>query len=323
MKILLLSDRHHKSGSITISPWLMVVIVVLAIAGASTTASWYGYQMGLDEGTDQGRKHEQQRLQHRLQAAIVSSKSLQSTIDQQRKEWEVNKIQTNEHLNVLALKLGQLQSHVVRLNALGERLTTMGKLDSEEFDFKKIPGRGGVDSQSKPSAVDLKELVKEIDSLSRVIEDREVKLSVLENLIMNTDMQKEIHPSGRPLKGGYISSKFGMRIDPFTGKKIFHNGVDIASKRGTPINAVGSGIVIFSGTKSGYGKVVKVQHGNGFVTIYAHNHELMVKFGDYVTKGQKIATVGSTGRSTGPHLHFEVQLDGKTVNPVNYLSAAK
>jgi murein DD-endopeptidase MepM/ murein hydrolase activator NlpD len=319
MKILLLSDRRHKSGSVSISPWLMAGALVLIIIGASTTASWFGYNMGRDQGADYGRKQEQQRLQ----AAIVSSTTLQSSIEQQRQEWEENKIRTNEHLNVLALKLGQLQSHVVRLNALGERLTKMGKLDSEEFDFDKVPGRGGVDSREMISSVDIPELVSEIDSLSRVIEDREVKLNVLEDLIMNYDLQKEIHPSGRPVKGGYISSKYGIRHDPFTGKKTFHDGVDIASKRGTAVNAVGSGIVIFSGTKSGYGKVVKVQHGNGFVTIYGHNHELKVKFGDYVTKGQQIATVGSTGRSTGPHLHFEVQLDGKTVNPVKYLSSAK
>jgi len=296
----------------------MVGVLILAVAGASTTASWIGYNLGRDQGAENGRKQEQQRLQ----TAIVSSKSLQSSIEQQRKEWEENKIRTNGHLNVLALKLGQLQSHVVRLNALGERLTKMGKLDSEEFDFKKVPGRGGVDSSGGQKLVDLSELIEEIDTLSRVIEDREVKLSVLENLIMNYDLQKEIHPSGHPLKGGYISSKYGMRHDPFTGKKTFHNGVDIASKKGTAINAVGSGIVIFSGTKSGYGKVVKIQHGNGFVTIYGHNNELKVKFGDYVSKGQQVATVGSTGRSTGPHLHFEVQLDGKTVNPVKYLSAA-
>ncbi len=319
MKILLLSNRHHKSGAVSISPWLLFGVLILAIAGASTTASWVGYNLGHELGTKQGTEQEQQRAH----AALVSSASLQSSIELQRQEWEESKLRTNGHLNVLALKLGQLQSHVVRLNALGERLAKMGELDSEEFDFKKIPGRGGVDSRDMSSPVGMPELVSEIDSLSRVIEDREVKLNILEELIMNYDLQKEIHPSGQPVKGGYISSKYGERHDPFTGRKNFHHGVDIASKAGTAINAVGSGIVIFSGTKSGYGKLVKVQHGNGFVTIYGHNQELKVNVGDYVSKGQKIATVGSTGRSTGPHVHFEVQLDGKTVNPVKYLSAAK
>ncbi len=295
------------------------MVFVLAITGASTTASWLGYNKGLDQGSAQGREQEQKRLQ----ASLISSATLQSSIERQRKEWNENKIRTNEHLNVLALKLGQLQSHVVRLNALGERLTKMGKLDSEEFDFKKTPGRGGVDSRGMNNRVDLSGLVNEIDSLSRVIADREVKLNVLEELIMNYDLQKEIHPSGRPVKGGYISSKYGVRHDPFTGKKTFHDGVDIASRQGTSVKAVGSGVVIFSGTKSGYGKLVKVQHGSGFVTIYGHNHELKVQLGDYVSKGQQIATVGSTGRSTGPHLHFEVQLNGKTVNPIKYLSASK
>ncbi len=297
----------------------MLGVLVLAIAGASTTASWVSYNLGHELGTQQATEQEQLRSR----TTFISSTTLQSSIKQQRKEWEENRLRTNGHLNVLALKLGQLQSHMVRLNALGERLTKMGKLDSEEFDFKKIPGRGGVDSRDMSSPVDMTELASEIDSLARVIEDREVKLSVLEELIMNYDLQKEIHPAGRPVKGGYISSKYGKRHDPFTGKKTFHDGVDIASKRGTPVEAVGSGIVVFSGTKSGYGKLVKIQHGNGFVTIYGHNHELKVQVGDYVSRGQRIATVGSTGRSTGPHLHFEVQLNGKTVNPVKYLSAAK
>ncbi|MCP4128015.1 MAG: M23 family metallopeptidase [Gammaproteobacteria bacterium] len=294
-------------------------MLVLAVAGASTTASWVGYNMGHEFGTKQGAEQEQQRNR----AALVSRASLQSSIELQRTEWEESKLRTNGHLNVLALKLGQLQSHVVRLNALGERLAKMGKLDSEEFDFRKVPGRGGVDSRDINSLVGMPELVSEIDSLSRVIEDREVKLNILEELIMNYDLQKEIHPSGHPVKGGYISSKYGERHDPFTGRKSFHHGVDIAGKAGTAINAVGSGIVLFSGTKSGYGKLVKVQHGSGFVTIYGHNQELKVNVGDYVSKGQEIATVGSTGRSTGPHVHFEVQLDGKTVNPVKYLRAAK
>ncbi|MCP3670006.1 MAG: M23 family metallopeptidase [Gammaproteobacteria bacterium] len=319
MKILLLSNRHHKSGAVSISPWWLFVVLVLAITGASTTSSWVGYNLGHELGTKQGTEQEQQRTH----AAIVSGASLQSSIEQQRKEWEENRLRANSHLNVLALKLGQMQSHVVRLNALGERLAKMGELDSEEFNFKKIPGRGGVDSRDISSPVDMPELVSEIDSLSRVIEDREVKLNILEELIMNYDLQKEIHPSGQPVKGGYISSKYGERRDPFTGKKTFHHGVDIASRPGTAINAVGSGIVIFSGTKSGYGKLVKVQHGNGFVTIYGHNQELKVNVGDYVSKGQNIATVGSTGRSTGPHVHFEVQLDGEAVNPVKYLRAAK
>ena len=315
MKILLLSDRHHKSGSVSVSPWLLFGVLFLALAGASMTSSWVGYNLGHDLGTGQ----EKQRSRH----ASVSGATLQSSIKKQRKEWEQNKKRAQEHMNVLTLKLGELQSHIVRLNVLGERLTKMGNLDSEEFDFNEVPARGGADSRTLDKFEELSELVEEMETLSRVIEDREIKLNILEELIMNRDLQKEVHPSGQPVKGGWVSSTYGERHDPFTGKKTFHDGVDIVGKRGAKVVAVGSGIVTFSGTKPGYGKLVKIHHGNGFVTIYAHNSKLMAQVGDYVTKGQQIAAVGSTGRSTGPHLHFEVQLNGKTVNPRSYLHAAK
>ncbi len=279
------------------------------------TSSWMGYNIGHDHGMEQEKQHSH--------LASVSGAALQSSIEQQRHEWEESQRRTREHLNVLALKLGQLQSHIVRLNALGERLTEMGKLDSEEFDFREIPARGGADSRGTDKYAELSELVEEMETLSRTIEDREIKLNMLEELIMNSDLQKEVRPSGHPVKRGWISSKYGERHDPFTGKKTFHDGVDIAGKAGEKVVAVGSGIVTFSGTKTGYGKVVKIHHGNGFVTIYGHNSKLTVKVGDYVTKGQQIAEVGSTGRSTGPHLHFEVQLNGKTVDPTKYLQASR
>ncbi len=252
--------------------------------------------------------------------ASITGTNIQSSIDQQRREWEETKRKTREHLNAMALKLGQLQSHIVRLNALGERLTKMGKLDVDEFDFKNEPPRGGIDSGGE-KYVELSELLEEMDTLSRVIEDREIKLNLMEDLIMNRDLQKEVQPSGYPVKGSYISSGYGERSDPFTGAKSFHDGVDLAGKAGNKVAAAASGIVIFSGEKTGYGKVIKIHHGNGVVTLYAHNNKLLANVGDYVTKGQKIATVGSSGRSTGPHLHFEVHLDGKTVDPEKYLHA--
>lgn len=315
MKILLLSDRHHKYGSVSISPWLLVGVFILSLAGAATTSSWLGYNLGHEQGVEQG-----EQFSH---FTSVSGSALKSSIEEQRKDWEQNKKLTREHLNVLALKLGELQSHIVRLNALGERLTKMGKFDAEEFDFKKTPARGGADSSSVDKFVELSELVEELDTLARVIEDREIKLGVMEELIMNRELQKEVYPSGQPVKGGYISSEYGERLDPFTGSRTFHDGVDIAGRPGTKVAAVGSGIVIFSGEKQGYGKVVKIHHGNGFITLYAHNQRLTVQVGDYVSKGQQIATVGSTGRSTGPHLHFEVQLNGATVDPRTYLQASK
>ncbi len=314
MKILLLSDRHHKSGSTYISPLFLVSALLFVIAGIAGPASWLAYDMGHEEGFELGLED--------ARFATGSGTTLQSSIKQQRMEWEETQKKTRDHLNAMALKLGQMQSHILRLNALGERLTKMGKLDAEEFDFKKTPPRGGLDRGIDKYA-ELSELVDDMESLSRVIEDREIKLSLMEDLIMNSDLQKEVQPSGYPVRGGYISSKYGERTDPFTGAKSFHDGVDLAGKVGTNITAAASGIVIFSGKKHGYGKVIKIHHGNGIVTLYAHNDDLLAEVGDYVTKGQKIATVGSTGRSTGPHLHFEVQLNGKTVDPEKYLHASR
>ncbi len=278
------------------------------------TSSWLGYKLGHEKGVEQGEQS--------VHFASITGSALKSSIEEQRKEWEQNKKLTQDHINVLALKLGELQSHIVRLNALGERLTKMGKFDKDEFDFKKVPARGGADSKGMDKFVKLSELVEEMDTLSRIIEDREIKLNVMEELIMNSELQKEVYPSGQPVKGGWISSSYGERLDPFTGSKTFHDGVDIAGNVGTRVAAVGSGIVIFAGEKQGYGKVVKIHHGNGYVTLYAHNSKLLVHVGDYVTKGQRIAAMGSTGRSTGPHLHFEVHLNGKTVDPQTYLQAA-
>ena len=312
MKILLLSNRYHKSGTISVSPLLLASITILVIASISFTSSWFAYNMGHKEGVAEEKEYS--RL------ASITGTNIQSSIDQQRREWEETKRKTREHLNAMALKLGQLQSHIVRLNALGERLTKMGKLDSDEFDFKHEPPRGGIDSGAE-KYVELSELLEEMDTLSRVIEDREIKLNLMEDLIMNRDLQKEVQPSGYPVKGSYISSGYGERTDPFTGAKSFHDGVDLAGKVGTKVTAAASGIVIFSGEKPGYGKVIKLHHGNGVVTLYAHNNKLFANVGDYVTKGQQIATVGSTGRSTGPHLHFEVHLDGKSVDPEKYLHA--
>ncbi len=314
MKILLLSDRHHKSGSTSISPLLLASVIILVLAGVTSTASWLAYEIGHEEGVEQGV--EDSRL------ASISGITIQSSIDLQRKEWEENKKKTREHLNAMALKLGQLQSQIVRLNALGERLTKMGKLDAEEFDFKKLPPRGGLGSGVE-KYVELSELGDEMDTLARVIEDREIKLNLMEDLILNSDLEKEVKPSGYPVRGGYISSKYGERTDPFTGTKSYHDGVDLVGKHGAKVAAAASGIVIFAGEKRGYGKVIKIHHGNGIVTLYAHNDKLLAEVGDYVTKGHKIATVGSTGRSTGPHLHFEVQLDGKTVDPEKYLHASR
>jgi murein DD-endopeptidase MepM/ murein hydrolase activator NlpD len=158
-----------------------------------------------------------------------------------------------------------------------------------------------------------------LDELGAGLNDREQKLSVLESLLMSRSLDERVMPSGRPVEDGWLSSKYGKRNDPFTGKQEFHKGLDFAGKKGSEVVVVGDGVVTWSGKRSGYGNMIEVSHGNGYVTRYGHNQKNLVNVGDTVRKGQQIALMGSTGRSTGPHVHFEVMHDGKTVNPVKYI----
>jgi murein DD-endopeptidase MepM/ murein hydrolase activator NlpD len=158
-----------------------------------------------------------------------------------------------------------------------------------------------------------------LDELGAGIKDREQKLSVLESLLMSRSLSERVMPSGRPVEEGWLSSRYGKRNDPFTGKQEFHRGLDFAGKKGSEVIVVGDGVVTWAGNRSGYGNLLEVSHGNGFITRYGHNQKHLVKVGDTVRKGQQIALMGTSGRSTGPHVHFEVMRDGKTVNPASYI----
>jgi murein DD-endopeptidase MepM/ murein hydrolase activator NlpD len=221
-------------------------------------------------------------------------------------------------LDALALRLGQMQAQMLRLNALGERLVTQGNLDKDEFDFASEPAVGGPASALEAESVPYPDFLTMLDELGAGINDRGQKLSVLETLLMNRNLNERVMPSGRPVKDGWLSSGYGKRNDPFTGKQEFHKGLDFAGKKGSEVIVVGDGVVTWAGEQTGYGDLVEVSHGNGYVTRYAHNKKHLVKVGDTVRKGQQIALMGSTGRSTGPHVHFEVMRDGKSVNPAEY-----
>lgn len=222
------------------------------------------------------------------------------------------------YLAALSLQLGIMKSHVIRLDALGQRLTRMANLDSGEFNFSKPPAQGGP-AGAEIGQVKIKDFLKEMSDLSLLLQDREVNLSVLETQIMHIRLEQKVVPKGRPVKKGYPSSSYGSRRDPFTGRKTFHDGIDYAAKKGTPIYSVADGVVTSSGKRAGYGNLVEVNHGE-YITRYAHNHKNLVKVGQKVTQGQQIAQMGSTGRSTGPHVHFEiVNKKGKPVNPYPFI----
>lgn len=242
--------------------------------------------------------------------------SIQKEIDLQRHLISQTRFNAEADLDALAARLGQIQAHATRLNALGQKLVKIAKLDPGEFSFNEVPGVGGPDGTDAPVTLDFG---NEIDAVIEQLEDREQQLSVLENILMSSYMEEEVFPEGRPIKRGWISSYYGMRTNPFTGKLQFHKGMDFAAKAGSNVLTVAGGVVTWSSKRYGYGNLVEINHGNGYVTRYGHNKENLVKVGDTVKKGQVISLMGSTGRSTGPHVHFEVLKNGRQIDPQRFV----
>ena len=229
--------------------------------------------------------------------------------------------QANEDtLDALAIRIAQMNARVIRLDALGRRLTGMAELEDGEFDFDSAPALGGPEEPVYAgSNVAVPEVLDQMQSLNYQLDNREAQLWALEGVLMNQDLNDRVYPQGRPVGSGWISSYFGKRTDPFTGKPANHTGIDFAGKHGAEIVAVADGVVTWSADRYGYGIMVEINHGNGYSTRYAHNAENLVEVGDEVKKGQKVALMGETGRATGPNLHFEVLKGGHRVNPVNFI----
>ena len=243
----------------------------------------------------------------------------QDVVSEQQAEIAAARLDAQADIDALTLRLGQMQAQMLRLNALGGRLVGQSDLDKAEFDFNAVPAVGGPEDVANRQSVPLADFLSMLDQLEAEMEDRDQKLSVLESLLMSRSLSERVMPSGRPVEDGWLSSRYGKRNDPFSGKQDFHKGLDFAGKKGSEVIAVGDGVVSWAGKKSGYGKLIEINHGNGYATRYGHNQSHMVKVGDTVKKGQQIALMGSTGRSTGPHVHFEVLRNGKKVNPSEFI----
>ncbi len=242
----------------------------------------------------------------------------------QRHEIDTATRNAKENVTALSRRLAQLQAHIIRLDALGSRLTEIAELDSGEFDFSVEPAVGGpADSLEESTEVAMPDFVASLNELSSQLENRAQQLDLLETMLMNQSLNDEVMPAGKPILKGWTSSFFGIRTDPFTGHKAHHKGVDFAGKMGSDIVSVGSGVVTWAGRKYGYGLLVEINHGNGYATRYGHAQSVKVKVGDTVKKGQVVALMGSTGRSTGPHVHFEVWRNGKVVDPMEYIRSAQ
>jgi murein DD-endopeptidase MepM/ murein hydrolase activator NlpD len=227
-----------------------------------------------------------------------------------------------ENLNAMAVKLGEMQAQLMRLDALGERLSALAGLKPGEFRFAELPGRGGAVSNVPPKDLSMAEFNRQLDQLSRQMENRTDSLGILESQLFDAKVKKKLMPTIPPVDGSWSASSFGWRIDPFNGMLAMHEGVDFVVDAGTPVFAAAGGVVRFSGLHPQYGYMVEIDHGNDFTTRYAHNSRLLVKEGEVVQRGSKIAESGSTGRATGPHVHFEVRYRGVAQNPARFLQAA-
>jgi len=252
-----------------------------------------------------------------LGIGVAGNLAMHSQLQAQKAEVAVTQQQAQREINALAARLGELQAEANRLNALGERLTRIGQLQDGEFDFDKPVGVGG-DDDGHVEDMPARELDNELALLDAQFRAAGGQLSVLESLLFNRQLDMASVPAGEPIDS-YITSHYGYRADPFRGGRKFHAGIDFEADVGDPVKAVADGVVSFAGNKAGYGYTVEIDHGNGFMTRYAHNSRLVRKVGEPIRAGQEVAKAGSTGRSTGAHVHFEVWQDGRAVNPRQFL----
>jgi len=246
-------------------------------------------------------------------------RGLQLEIRQQQGKVDRLRLNNEQNVNALAVRLAELQAASTRLDALGERLAHMGQLTLDEFDFSEPAPVGGPGSYEPMGSTGEQELGYAITALSDKLRRQSSQLDALQFLMANRQLESDLTPAGWPVRKGWISSRFGERNDPFTGEREQHSGLDFAGTRGTEVLSVASGVVTWAANRNGYGNTVEIDHGNGFRTRYAHSDKLTVNAGDHVSAGQVIALMGSTGRASAPHVHFEVMKDGARINPARYV----
>ena len=316
MKVILVSKHNGRTRSFNVNGWVRSLLSLLVV-GSTIGSGAYVYQYIVLPALAEKNGNEL--------FTDVSDETWQAwnkSLRQQKEEVAVTRRQAEEKLSALTLRVAELQARIVRLDALGERLTTIAKLDQGEFDFSQPPALGGPETGTLGEAYQAPDFLSVIDNLTDQIEDRELQLETLEALLAKQKIQSDIFIAGRPVTKGWMSSRYGRRTDPFNGRVAWHQGVDFAGKENADVISVAAGVVTWASERSGYGLMVEVNHGGGFSTRYAHNNENLVKVGDVVKKGQVVALMGSSGRSTGPHVHFEVYKNGRPVDPASYIHRA-
>ena len=305
MKFIIVDNRSGRHRSFTANG-LLIGLTVASLIGIPSAIGYIAYHQGFNEAG--------------LTGDMVGK--WQEVLENQQQDVSLAKRDALDNLDASTVRLAKLQARIVRLDALGERLTTIAKLDQGEFDFSSPPGLGGPEFPVDTVAYTPPKYITALSKLAADIENRERQLSVLETLLVDRKLQSEVFLAGRPIRKGWLSSRFGYRNDPITGKRAWHNGVDFAGIEGNTVITVAAGVVVYAASRHGYGKMIEINHGGGFSSRYGHHKELIVKVGDIVKKGQVIGFMGSSGRSTGPHVHFEVYKNGRAVDPSSYIHRA-
>jgi hypothetical protein len=303
VNILFLSSNRGQICGLNLAKPLHLLLMIGLVGLMTSGAMYLGYTLDPDQDN----------------LALINE--WQADVHRQQIQLSHIREEADADIDALASRIGLLQAHVMRLDALGRKLVHMARIDKAEFDFDSTPPLGGPETKAN-KVFELDELSRAIDVLSRELEDRENQLAVIENLVLDENLKKEVEPSGRPITKGWLSSYYGMRTHPLTGRREMHKGIDFAGKLGGQVIAVAKGVVTYAGKRYSYGNLIEIAHGNGYSTRYAHNSRLLVSVGDTVEKGFQIAEIGSSGRSTGPHVHFEVIKNGRVINPVRFIRAS-
>jgi len=304
VQVILISSRLAKARSLTLS--LRHVLVTFALAVAilvflTAATYWLSLRFAVD-----------------LKIPLVT----QLVLAVQQGETERSREFMQQNLNAMAVKIGEMQAQLSRLDALGERLSALAGIKPQEFRFSETPGLGGAQSTTMPPQnLTLTQFNEKVAMLSHQMENRTDQLGVLEAQLFEQAVKKKAMPTMMPVRGPFNASGFGYRIDPFTGQQAMHEGIDFITDTGTPVVAAAGGVVQFAGFHPQYGNMIDIDHGNDLVTRYAHLSKVLAKEGDLLQRGRRIADSGNTGRSTGPHLHFEVRFRGAPQNPSRFLLA--
>lgn len=308
MKFLLYTTAYGKSGSVQLNRPMVWIPAVLVLFGILVVAGQLGYSLG---------------AARQPTLATEGGAQWQVVLDEQKRDLAMARDEAQDQLNALAVRLGQMQAQMLRVEALGQRVKQIARLKKSEFDFDQVPAQGGPVDPAETESLKTPDFLKALDDMALQIDDRARQLELMEQVVSRRELSHAVSPAGKPINKGWLSSYYGMRTDPFHGRREMHKGIDFAGQMDADVVATATGVVTWAGKRYGYGQLVEINHGNGYSTRYGHCNKILVKVGDKVEPGNKIALMGSSGRSTGPHVHYEVLKNGRQINPTKFVQASR